>query len=412
MAALLYCLLTPMLGLSTVHTGVARVRCTRVRCIHASAPNDAHEAHMREVQKLHAGIADASASAGGAGSSLTEHNKRQSAVFDEASAFFASADATPPDVVPLLREIVAAAELAPGSSVLDVGTGTGALVPFYEELGLSQGSITGVDLSPKMIAYAAERYPEANFLCADILAVSAPGAFDAVVINACFGNMHDQQLVLEHAASLVRTGGRVLIAHPLGASFVEQLQQDDPGVVPHSLPTRDSLLQMSLGTPLRLERFEAEEGKPYVALLNRSPVAPLPKLRALRGAVATGFGRGSKKLGVPTANLPCSLFQDELDDLERGVYIGGAAVRGEVHKCVANVGFSPTFADEQNPEKIVEAHILNQFDGDFYGEVVSPPLFPTCHTPGFLHVTDVFLSFRPCRCCCSGSCALSASSAR
>ena len=43
-------------------------------------------------------------------------------------------------------------------------------------------------------------------------------------------------------------------------------------------------------------------------------------------------------------------------------------MRDGVHKCVANVGFSPTFVDAENPEKIVEAHLLDEFDEDFYQE--------------------------------------------
>ena len=90
----------------------------------------------------------------------------------------------------------------------------------------------------------------------------------------------------------------------------------------------------------------------------------------MSGPVANGFGRGSRKLGIPTANLPCSLFQEELTELPCGVYVGWAGVRGDVHKCVCNVGFSPTFAGKENPEKIVEAHLMASFDTDFYGETM------------------------------------------
>ena len=131
--------------------------------------------------------------------------------------------------------------------------------------------------------------------------------------------------------------------------------------------------------------------------LEADGVTPLTSLAALRGPVASGFGRGSKKLGVPTANLPCSLFQEQLASLECGVYVGWASVRGEVHKCVANIGFSPTFDDEANREKIVEvryphadqiaerwdrradpslpttpqANLLHAFDDDFYDETLT-----------------------------------------
>lgn len=44
---------------------------------------------------------------------------------------------------------------------------------------------------------------------------------------------------------------------------------------------------------------------------------------ALEEEVVTGFGRGSKQMGVPTANLkPEDLFAGPLDGLPLGVYFG------------------------------------------------------------------------------------------
>ncbi|CAN0440363.1 unnamed protein product, partial [Ectocarpus sp. 8 AP-2014] len=98
-----------------------------------------------------------------------------------------------------------------------------------------------------------------------------------------------------------------------------------------------------------------------------------------RRQVSTGYGRGSKKLGVPTANLPESQFAENLRTLPTGVYFGWAALEGAANnegeggkgdasggggdggegpwKCVANVGYSPTFAGQENAEKIVEGHL-------------------------------------------------------
>ena len=62
-------------------------------------------------------------------------------------------------------------------------------------------------------------------------------------------------------------------------------------------------------------------------------------------------------------------------------------MRGGVHKCVANVGFSPTFVDAENPEKIVEAHVLQEFDADFYKEPLALLLM------GFIRPERKFDSF-------------------
>ncbi|KAL3823615.1 hypothetical protein ACHAXA_005596 [Cyclostephanos tholiformis] len=103
-----------------------------------------------------------------------------------------------------------------------------------------------------------------------------------------------------------------------------------------------------------------------------------PILR-LRGNVASGYGRGGKKLGVPTANLPASLFQSALEEIPNGVYFGWAVVedrekrgcrsdddgivksrmgRDTPIKAVVNVGYSPTFEGKENKERIVEAHLI------------------------------------------------------
>eukprot|EP00535_Pseudo-nitzschia_heimii_P000402 CAMPEP_0197187412 /NCGR_PEP_ID=MMETSP1423-20130617/15800_1 /TAXON_ID=476441 /ORGANISM="Pseudo-nitzschia heimii, Strain UNC1101" /LENGTH=256 /DNA_ID=CAMNT_0042638975 /DNA_START=318 /DNA_END=1088 /DNA_ORIENTATION=- len=91
----------------------------------------------------------------------------------------------------------------------------------------------------------------------------------------------------------------------------------------------------------------------------------LPDVQRYRGSVDQGYGRGGKKLGIPTANLPSSLFQNALEEVTTGVYFGWAALERsnnngiyELHKAVVNVGYSPTFEGEENKEKIIEAHLI------------------------------------------------------
>jgi hypothetical protein len=74
---------------------------------------------------------------------------------------------------------------------------------------------------------------------------------------------------------------------------------------------------------------------------------PQPHHTPLPGKVQPGYGRGSKKLGFPTANLP--QFDSELSfyEVANGVYCGWASVQGRgTVPCVVNVGRSPTFVGQ------------------------------------------------------------------
>lgn len=124
-----------------------------------------------------------------------------------------------------------------GGRLLDVGTGTGVLIPHYREVGV--GEVVGVDLSRAMLRQARARFPKAQFLQADFYDLpEGLGPFDAVVFNAVFANLYHQQRALRKAAALLTPGGRAVISHPMGRRFVHQLHRQDLAVVPHLLPGR------------------------------------------------------------------------------------------------------------------------------------------------------------------------------
>jgi len=173
-----------------------------------------------------------------------EHNSRQEAIFDEHADFFASEDASPPQVLERLRRIAVTCQVTPETTILDVATGTGGLLPHFEDRGANLRLVTGVDLSGGMLDYARKRFPSATFVKSDIMKYRpvAGARFDRVVFNACFGNFWDQGLVLKHTeAELVRDGGLIVISHPLGRKWLGDLKARDPQMVRHALPTRVEL---------------------------------------------------------------------------------------------------------------------------------------------------------------------------
>lgn len=106
----------------------------------------------------------------------------------------------------------------------------------------------------------------------------------------------------------------------------------------------------------------------------------------LRAKVVHGYGRGSKQLGFPTANLEIrwdgdALSSSTLSEEERivrdfatshrtGIYCAFGSVEGavggkQVHQVAMSMGWNPTFDDVK--AKTIEPWILHQFDEDFYG---------------------------------------------
>ncbi len=71
------------------------------------------------------------------------------------------------------------AHLSPGGHVLDLGCGGGEPIAAYF---ISQGfSITGVDSSPSMIELCRSRFPEQEWLQADMRTLSPKTAFDGIL---------------------------------------------------------------------------------------------------------------------------------------------------------------------------------------------------------------------------------------
>ena len=94
-----------------------------------------------------------------------------------------------------------------------------------------------------------------------------------------------------------------------------------------------------------------------------------------------GFGRGSKTLGIPTANLPPEAW-DQVEGgvpaQTSGIYAGWASVGNDpaVYPAALSVGWNPHFdaaakgatASHSGSGKTLEPWLLHTFSDDFYGQ--------------------------------------------
>jgi SAM-dependent methyltransferase len=128
------------------------------------------------------------------------------------------------------------ARLEPGSRVLEIGPGSGKATV---ELARRGYSVTGVELSPDLAAFAASNVPEAEIVVADFETWEPERAgFDAVVAFSAF-HWIAPKLRYAKPAELLRPGGALATVagpHVLpadGDQFFAEVQEDYDAVVPH-----------------------------------------------------------------------------------------------------------------------------------------------------------------------------------
>eukprot|EP00050_Salpingoeca_kvevrii_P015789 m.50072 g.50072 ORF g.50072 m.50072 type:complete len:168 (+) comp6516_c0_seq1:1206-1709(+) len=93
--------------------------------------------------------------------------------------------------------------------------------------------------------------------------------------------------------------------------------------------------------------------------------ATMEILADLTGKVVRGFGRGSKELGIPTANMDDNVVENLPENVQSGIYFGWAQVNeDEPEPMVMSVGWNPFY---NNTKRSAEVHIIRQYDEDFYG---------------------------------------------
>uniref|UniRef100_G3UIW5 riboflavin kinase n=1 Tax=Loxodonta africana TaxID=9785 RepID=G3UIW5_LOXAF len=94
----------------------------------------------------------------------------------------------------------------------------------------------------------------------------------------------------------------------------------------------------------------------------------LAVLRAARWLRASA--RGSKQLGIPTANFPEKVVDNLPADVSTGIYYGWFSVgSGDVHKVAVSTGWNPYF---NNRKTSGDTHIMHTFKKeDYRGEILN-----------------------------------------
>jgi ubiquinone/menaquinone biosynthesis C-methylase UbiE len=116
----------------------------------------------------------------------------------------------------MLRDYLDAMSIASAATVLDMGCGTGLVARVIAQRAGFSGRITGIDLSPYLVAAAKRLATEEGlaerleFRAGDVRRLDfADETFDALVAHTLLSHVDDPLLVLNEAARVVKPGGMI-----------------------------------------------------------------------------------------------------------------------------------------------------------------------------------------------------------
>lgn len=173
----------------------------------------------------------------------------------------------PEGVSQRLETIVRSAGIRSGETVVDIGSGTGVLIPLIR--AYDPGTVYANDLSQSMLERVSERYPGVVTLLGGIHKLALEDqAVDVFFINACYPNLMDKHRSFTNISRMLKTGGRVIISHPMGRRFTEFLKREMPFPIDDFPSLREDADDLFSPYGLKVRRF-VDEDSLYILRLDK-----------------------------------------------------------------------------------------------------------------------------------------------
>lgn len=130
-----------------------------------------------------------------------------------------------------INEIMDLIGISSGEAILDLGTGTGVLIPYIVERIGPEGKITAVDYSEGMLKLAKEKFsnlnPTPEFLNLDFENENIEGEYDKILLYCVFPHLHSPIETLKWLKNVnLKPGGSIYIAFPCSEDFINHIHRE------------------------------------------------------------------------------------------------------------------------------------------------------------------------------------------
>ena len=141
-----------------------------------------------------------------------------------------------------LKQMAKRLGLESGSTVLDIGTGTGVFLPYMMAMIGEKGRVVGLDVADRMLQQACQKgfQGKIHYICGDVMTVPCDDRlFDAVVCYSSFPHFQDKPRALREIYRVLINGGRLLVCHTTSRSRINGIHSQLPVVNHDLIPEND-----------------------------------------------------------------------------------------------------------------------------------------------------------------------------
>jgi|YelNatPaOPRAMG01_1025707.scaffolds.fasta_scaffold75033_2 ubiquinone/menaquinone biosynthesis C-methylase UbiE len=164
-----------------------------------------------------------------------------------------------PQLIQYLPELVSLFRLTPASKILDVGAGTGGIIPFLLQAIGEKGKIWAIDFAEEMIKVGKQKFQKearVTFELAEVESLPYPqDFFDHIVCFGAFPHFADKLKALKEMVRVLKEKGTLVIAHALSSAELKERHQGCAPVSKDFLPEAAEMSMFFEHAGLRLTRL-------------------------------------------------------------------------------------------------------------------------------------------------------------